>query len=171
MHYLLERTTDKKERAYLINHALEEFKSTLYRQAMFAEFEMMINEMAERGEVLTAEVLSKAYHDLVALYFGKDMVLDPQIDLEWSRIPHFYYNFYVYQYATGYSAATALSAKILAEGESAVKDYIKFLSGGCSTDPISLLKIAGVDMSTAEPIEQALKVFEGYLDEMEKLAE
>ena len=171
MHYLLERTTDKKERAYLINHALEEFKGTLYRQAMFAEFEMIINEMAERGEALTAEVLSKTYHDLVALYFGENMVLDPQIDLEWSRIPHFYYNFYVYQYATGYSAATALSAKILAEGESAVKDYIKFLSGGCSTDPISLLKIAGVDMSTAEPIEQALKVFEGYLDEMEKLTE
>lgn len=171
MHYLLERTTDKRERAYLINHALEEFKSTLYRQAMFAEFEMMINEMAERGEALTAEVLSKTYHDLVALYFGEDMVLDPQIDLEWSRIPHFYYNFYVYQYATGYSAATALSAKILTEGESAVKDYIRFLSGGCSADPISLLKIAGVDMSTAKPIEQALKVFEGYLDEMEKLVE
>ncbi len=169
MHYLLEKTTDKKERAYLINHALEEFKGTLYRQAMFAEFEMMINEMAERGEVLTADVLSRKYHDLLALYFGKEMVLDPQIDLEWARIPHFYYDFYVYQYATGYSAATALSAKILAEGESAVKDYIKFLSGGCSTDPISLLKIAGVDMSTSKPIEQALSVFAGYLDEMEEL--
>ena len=169
MHYLLEKTTDKKERAYLINHALEEFKGTLYRQAMFAEFEMMINEMAESGEVLTADVLSRKYHDLLALYFGKEMVLDPQIDLEWARIPHFYYDFYVYQYATGYSAATALSAKILAEGESAVKDYIKFLSGGCSTDPISLLKIAGVDMSTSKPIEQALSVFAGYLDEMEEL--
>ena len=129
----------------------------------------MINEMAERGEVLTADVLSRKYHDLLALYFGKEMVLDPQIDLEWARIPHFYYDFYVYQYATGYSAATALSAKILAEGESAVKDYIKFLSGGCSTDPISLLKIAGVDMSTSKPIEQALSVFAGYLDEMEEL--
>ena len=169
MHYLLEKTTDKKERAYLINHALEEFKGTLYRQAMFAEFEMMINEMAERGEVLTADVLSRKYHDLLALYFGKEMVLDPQIDLEWARIPHFYFDFYVYQDATGYSAATALSAKILAEGESAVKDYIKFLSGGCSTDPISLLKIAGVDMSTSKPIEQALSVFAGYLDEMENL--
>ena len=125
--------------------------------------------MVERGEVLTADVLSRKYHDLLALYFGKEMVLDPQIDLEWARIPHFYYDFYVYQYATGYSAATALSAKILAEGESAVKDYIKFLSGGCSTDPISLLKIAGVDMSTSKPIEQALSVFAGYLDEMEEL--
>lgn len=171
MQHLLKTTADKKKRAYLINHALEGFRGTLYRQTMFAEFEMLINEMAERGEALTAETLGRSYHELVALYFGKDMVIDPQIDLEWSRIPHFYYNFYVYQYATGYSAAMALSAKILAEGESAVKDYIRFLSGGCSTDPISLLKIAGVDMSTPEPIEKALKVFEGYLDEMEKLAE
>lgn len=171
MQHLLKTTTDRRERAYLINHALEGFRGTLYRQTMFAEFEMMINEMAERGEALTAEVLNRKYHELVALYFGKDMVIDPQIDLEWSRIPHFYYNFYVYQYATGYSAAMALSAKILAEGESAVKDYVKFLSGGCSTDPISLLKIAGVDMSTPEPIEKALKVFAGYIDEMERLVQ
>ena len=96
-------------------------------------------------------------------------MIDPQIDLEWSRIPHFYYNFYVYQYATGYSAAVALSEKILSEGEGAVKDYIRFLSGGSSEDPISLLKIAGVDMSTPKPIEDALKVFAGYIDEMEQL--
>ncbi len=152
-----------------MNHALEGFRTTLYRQTMFAEFEMVIHEMAERGEALTAEVLNKKYHELVALYFGGDVVLDPQIDLEWSRIPHFYYNFYVYQYATGYSAAIALSEKILAQGEDAVKDYIRFLSGGSSTDPISLLKIAGVDMSTPKPIEDALKVFAGYIDEMEQL--
>ncbi len=171
MQDLLRKTTDKKERAYLLNHALEGFRTTLFRQTMFAEFEMMINEMAERGEALTAEVLNAKYHELVALYFGNDMVIDPQIDLEWSRIPHFYYNFYVYQYATGYSAAIALSEKILSEGAGAVKDYIRFLSGGSSTDPISLLKIAGVDMSTPKPIDAALKVFAGYIDEMERLME
>ena len=125
--------------------------------------------MAEKGEPLTAEVLSKKYYELNKQYFGEDMVCDPQIALEWSRIPHFYYNFYVYQYATGYSAAIALSARILSEGEPAVRDYIKFLSGGNSADPISLLKMAGVDMSTPEPIEKALHVFENYLDEMETL--
>ncbi len=168
-HYLLKKTTDKKERAYLINHAMDDFRATLYRQTMFAEFEMMMNEMAEKGEPLTAEVLSKKYYELNKQYFGEDMVCDPQIALEWSRIPHFYYNFYVYQYATGYSAAIALSARILSEGEPAVRDYIKFLSGGSSADPISLLKMAGVDMSTPEPIEKALHVFENYLDEMETL--
>ena len=168
-HYLLKKTTDKKERAYLINHAMDDFRATLYRQTMFAEFEMMMNEMAEKGEPLTAEVLSKKYYELNKQYFGEDMVCDPQIALEWSRIPHFYYNFYVYQYATGYSAAIALSARILSEGEPAVRDYIKFLSGGNSADPISLLKMAGVDMSTPEPIEKALHVFENYLDEMETL--
>lgn len=168
-HYLLKKTTDKKERAYLINHAMDDFKGTLYRQTMFAEFEMMMNEMAERGEPLTAEVLNKKYYELNKQYFGEDIVCDPQIALEWSKVPHFYYNFYVYQYATGYSAAIALSAKILSEGEPAVKDYIKFLSGGNSADPISLLKMAGVDMSTPEPIEKALHVFESYLDEMETL--
>lgn len=169
MQHLLKKTTDPKERAYLINHALEGFRSTLYRQTMFAEFEMMINERSERGEALTAEEMSRIYHDLNVLYFGKDIVVDPQIDVEWARIPHFYYNFYVYQYATGYSAAMALSAKILKEGEGAVKDYIRFLSGGSSADPISLLKMAGVDMSTPEPISQALKIFEGYLEEMEAM--
>ena len=168
-HYLLKKTTDKKERAYLINHAMDDFKGTLYRQTMFAEFEMMMNEMAEGGEPLTAEVLNKKYYELNKQYFGEDIVCDPQIALEWSKVPHFYYNFYVYQYATGYSAAIALSAKILSEGEPAVKDYIKFLSGGNSADPISLLKMAGVDMSTPEPIEKALHVFESYLDEMETL--
>ncbi|MDE7298446.1 MAG: oligoendopeptidase F [Lachnospiraceae bacterium] len=171
MQHLLKNTGDEKERAYLLNHAMDDFRTTLYRQTMFAEFEMMIHEMAERGEALTAEVLNKKYYELNRQYFGKDVTVDPQIALEWSRIPHFYYNFYVYQYATGYSAAMALSARILAEGESAVKDYIRFLSGGNSKDALSLLKLAGVDMSTPEPIEKALQVFAGYLDEMEKLAE
>lgn len=169
MQHLLKTTTDKKERAYLINHAMEGFRGTLFRQTMFAEFEMRINEMAEQGMALTADALCRLYHEMNELYYGKDIIIDSQIDVEWARIPHFYYNFYVYQYATGYSAAMALSAKILSEGESAVKDYIRFLSGGSSADPISLLKIAGVDMSTPEPIDKALQVFRGYLEEMEKL--
>ena len=171
MQYLLKNTKDEKERAGLLNHAMDDFRSTLYRQTMFAEFEMMIHEMAEGGEALTAEILNRKYYEMNKRYFGPDTTVDPQIALEWSRIPHFYYNFYVYQYATGYSAAMALSARILAEGESAVKDYIRFLSGGSSADALSLLKMAGVDMSTPEPIEKALRVFAGYLDEMEKLAE
>ena len=171
MQHLLKTTTDKKERAYLINHAMEGFRGTLFRQTMFAEFEMRINEMAEQGMALTADALCRLYHEMNELYYGKDIIIDSQIDVEWARIPHFYYNFYVYQYATGYSAAMALSAKILSEGESAVKDYIRFLSGGSSADPISLLKIAGVDMSTPEPIDKALQVFRGYLEEMEKLVE
>ena len=171
MQHLLKTTTDKKERAYLINHAMEGFRGTLFRQTMFAEFEMRINEMAEQGMALTADALCRLYHEMNELYYGKDIIIDSQIDVEWARIPHFYYNFYVYQYATGYSAAMALSAKILSEGESAVKDYIRFLSGGSSADPISLLKIAGVDMSTPEPIDKALQVFRGYLEGIEKRGE
>ena len=136
---------------------------------MFAEFELMINQMSERGETLTAESLCKAYEELQKLYFGKDIVIDPEIAYEWCRIPHFYYNFYVFQYATGFSAAIALSQKILKEGEPAVKKYLQFLSGGCSKDPISLLKDAGVDMTTAEPINEALKLFGELVDEMEEL--
>ena len=169
MHYLLNNTTDKMQRAYLINHFLEKFRGTLFRQTMFAEFELLINRMVEEGVSLTADVLCNAYHDLNVKYFGEDIVVDEQIDVEWARIPHFYYNYYVYQYATGYSAAIALSNRILTEGEPAVKDYLKFLSGGSSYDPISLLKIAGVDMSTATPIKEALKVFGELIDEMEEL--
>lgn len=169
MQYLLKNTTDKMQKAYLINHFLDKFKGTLYRQTMFAEFELLVNQMVEKGESLTADVLCKAYHDLNVKYFGEDIVVDEQIDMEWARIPHFYYNYYVFQYATGYSAAMALSNRILKEGEPAVKDYLKFLSSGSSADPISLLKIAGVDMSTSEPVKEALKVFGGLLDEMESL--
>ena len=171
MEYLLGKTKDKKERAYLINHFLEQFKGTLYRQTMFAEFELNIGKMTAQGQTLTAEALCAEYKRLNELYFGPDMVVDDYIALEWARIPHFYYNYYVFQYATGYSAAIALSRKILREGESAVKDYLGFLSGGCSKSPIELLKGAGVDMTGPEPVEQALQLFGELLDEMEALME
>ena len=169
IHYLLGKTEDKKTRAYLINHFLEQFKGTLYRQTMFAEFEKITHAMAEKGETLTSDVLCKVYYGLNKLYFGENIVLDEEIALEWARIPHFYNPFYVYQYATGMSAAIALSRKIMKEKEKGVEDYMKFLTGGNSKDPIDLLKLAGVDMNSKEPIEQALKLFEELLDEMEKL--
>ena len=169
MQYMLNKTTDKKERAALINQYLEKFKGTLFRQTMFAEFELNIGRMIQEGKTLTAEALCTEYKRLNQLYFGPDMVVDDEIAMEWARIPHFYYNYYVFQYSTGYSAAIALSRKILAEGESAVKDYISFLSGGCSKSPIDLLKGAGVDMTSPEPINQALKLFDELLDEMEEL--
>ena len=171
MEHLLDKTTDKKARAALINHFLEQFKGTLYRQTMFAEFEMNIGRMAGEGQTLTAEVLSNEYRRLNELYFGPDMVVDDQIAVEWARIPHFYFDYYVFQYATGYSTAIALSKRILAEGESAVKDYLTFLSGGCSKSPIDLLKGAGVDMTSPEPVNQALELFGKLLDEMEALVE
>ena len=169
MEYLLNKTTDKKERIYLINHFLDQFKGTLYRQTMFAEFELNIGRMVKEGVTLTADVLCKEYKRLNELYYGPDMVVDDHIAMEWARIPHFYYDYYVFQYATGYSAAIALSRKILDEGESAVKDYIGFLSGGCSKSPIDLLKGAGVDMTSPEPVNQALELFGKLLDEMEAL--
>lgn len=169
MQHLLKTTTDKKRRAYLINYFLEQFRTTLYRQTMFAEFELMINEKVENGESLTAEALCDMYRKLNLLYYGEDIVIDHELDMEWARIPHFYYNYYVYQYATGFSAAIALSQRILREGESAVKDYIGFLSGGCSKDPISLLRGAGVDMTSKKPVTEALKLFGELIDEMEDL--
>ena len=169
MRHLLAKTTDRKQRAYLINHFLDSFQGTVYRQTMFAEFELEIGRMAERGEALTADALSARYHELNKLYFGPDMVSDDGIALEWARIPHFFYNYYVFQYATGFSAAVAIANRILSEGESAVADYKKFLSSGGSSDPISLLKIAGVDMSTPDPVNSALQLFGELVDEMEKL--
>lgn len=171
MQHLLKTTKDKKRRAYLINYFLEQFRTTLYRQTMFAEFELEINRRNERGESLTAESLNALYHELNHQYFGDDIVIDKEIDLEWARIPHFYYDYYVYQYATGYSAAIALSRRILKEGAPAVKDYIHFLSGGCSTDPISLLRGAGVDMASTAPIHEALQLFDELITEMEQLME
>ena len=169
MKYLLSKTTDKNERAYLINHFLDQFKGTVYRQTMFAEFELFMGKQSEAGETLTADVLCKKYLELNKLYFGPSMISDELIGLEWARIPHFFYNYYVFQYATGFSAAVAIANRILSEGESAVKDYKKFLSSGGSADPISLLKIAGVDMSTPEPVNSALSLFGELIDEMETL--
>ena len=170
MKYLLSKTTDKKERMYLINHFLDAFKGTVYRQTMFAEFELMMGRAVEAGQTLTADWLCEKYLELNKLYFGPKMISDPQIALECLRIPHFFYNYYVFQYATGYSAAVAIANRILEEGEPAVKDYKKFLSGGSSTDPISLLKIAGVDMGSPEPVNSALKLFGELVDELEKLS-
>lgn len=171
MEHLLAKTTDKKERAYLINHFLDQFKGTIYRQTMFAEFELNIGKMVAEGKTLTAETLCAEYRRLNELYYGPDIVVDDRIALEWIRIPHFYYNHYVFQYATGYAAAIALSRRILAEGEPAVKDYIGFLSGGRTKSPIDLLKGAGVDMTTPEPVEQALNLFGELINEMEQLME
>lgn len=171
MEYLLKNTSDKNERAVLINYFLEQYRATLYRQTMFAEFELKANEMSACGEGLTAEALSKVYYDLNKLYFGDNVCVDEDIAIEWARIPHFYYNYYVYQYATGYSAAIALTARILTGGKEAVEAYKNFLKGGCSKDPISLLKGAGVDMSTAEPIDAAIRKFDELITEMEALSE
>ena len=171
MEHMLANTADKRERAYLINHFLEQFKGTLYRQTMFAEFELIMGRKVAAGETLTAELLCQEYRKLNELYFGPDMVVDDHIAMEWARIPHFYYNYYVFQYATGYAAAIALSRRILKEGEPAVKDYLAFLSGGCTKSPIDLLKGAGVDMTTSEPVEAALELFGRLLDEMEALVD
>ena len=170
MHYLLENTTDEKDRKYLINHQLESFRGTLFRQTMFAEFEKIVHGKMAAGESLTKDDLCKIYHDLNVLYYGPDIVVDEEIDYEWMRIPHFYTSFYVYQYATGYSAAIAFSKKILEEGAPAVERYIdKFLSAGGSKDPIDILKDAGVDMSTPVPVDDALNVFESYLEMFEQM--
>jgi oligoendopeptidase F len=169
MNHLLNNTTDKAGRAYLINYFLEQFRTTLYRQTMFAEFELEMSKLVEGGQSLTADALCKIYHRLNEEYYGPAVTIDPEIDMEWARIPHFFMNFYVFQYATGFSAAMALSRKILNEGDEAVKKYLGFLSAGCSDTPIEILKKAGVDMATAEPIETALKTFEELLNEFEEL--
>lgn len=169
MKHLLSGTEDKRERAYLINYFLEQFRTTLFRQTMFAEFELKINEMCAEGITLTAENLNKLYYDLNCDYYGRGVTVDPEIAHEWARIPHFYYDYYVYQYATGFSAAVALAEKILDEGQSAANAYLEFLSGGCSEDPISLLRKAGVDMASPEPIEKALGLFGELIDELREL--
>lgn len=170
MDYLLKNFKDEKERLYVLNHFLEEFRGTVFRQVMFAEFEKLIHEMAERGEPLTAEVLNKKYYELNKLYYGDDIVVDEEISYEWARIPHFYRNFYVYKYATGFSAAIAISQMILNEGEKAVERYKEFLKSGSSDYPLNLLKKAGVDLTTPKPVNDALDVFEKLLDEFEKMA-
>ena len=167
--YLLDHSKDDKEKAYLLNYFLEQFRSTLFRQTMFAEFEKLAHAKSEAGETLTAEVLCDMYYDLNKKYFGNEIVVDKEIALEWSRIPHFYTPFYVYQYSTGFSAAIAISSKILKGEPGIVEKYKKFLSSGSSLDCIDLLKICDVDMTTKEPVEEALKVFENTLEEFSEI--
>ncbi len=171
IHHLIETTEDAGQKAYLVNYFLEQFRTTLFRQTMFAEFEKVTHGLAEQGETLTADRLCEIYYGLNQEYFGKNICVDREIELEWARIPHFYTPFYVYQYATGFSAAIALSRRILEEGESAVKEYQSFLKGGSSRYPLDLLRMAGVDMEQKKPVEDALHVFTQYLDEMERLAD
>jgi len=170
MQHLLKTTTDKKQKAYLINYFLEQFRTTLYRQTMFAEFELKINEAQANGEAITSDFLCGLYGELNKLYFGDGIVHDEEINYEWARIPHFYYNYYVYQYATGFSAAIALSQRVLNGGETEVNDYLGFLKGGNSKTPVDLLKGAGVDMADPQVVSDALKLFGELLDEMEQLA-
>lgn len=166
IHHLIKNTKDKKEKAYLVNYFLEQFRGTLFRQTMFAEFEKITHEMVENGEILTDENLCQIYMELNLKYFGEGMTVDKDIAMEWARIPHFYNAFYVYQYATGFSAAIALSKRIMENGESAVHDYMKFIKGGSSKDPIELLKDAGVDMSSSDPIKAAMETFRELLDQI-----
>lgn len=169
MQHLLKNTGDKKQRAYLINHFLEQFRTTLYRQTMFAEFELEINRMSESGATLTADALCELYYKLNQKYYGSDIAVDSEIAVEWARIPHFFMDFYVYQYATGFSAAIALSEKVLREGKPAVDAYLEFLSSGSTADPITLLRRAGVDMTTPQPINDALALFDRLIDELDEL--
>lgn len=170
IHYLLEHAKDDGEKAYLINYFLDQFKSTLYRQTMFAEFEKLAHEeMAAKGS-LSAEGLCEMYYELNRKYFGPGVEVDQEIAMEWARIPHFYTPFYVYQYATGFSAAIAISRKILNGEPGILEKYKRFLSGGSSMDPIDLLKICGVDMTAPEPVKDALEVFESYIRELERIS-
>ncbi|WP_343363719.1 oligoendopeptidase F [Listeria seeligeri] len=167
--YLLKKYDDPKVRAYLLNHYLDGFKGTVFRQTQFAEFEHAVHQADQNGVALTADYLTETYFDINKKYYGEEMVYDEEIGYEWSRIPHFYMNYYVFQYATGFSAASALSAKILTEGQPAITAYIDFLKAGSSDYPIDVLKKAGVDMATPDPVDDALKVFAQRLDELEKL--
>ncbi|WP_246050010.1 oligoendopeptidase F [Aquibacillus sediminis] len=169
--YMIQNTKDQKEKLFLLNHFLEGFRGTVFRQTMFAEFEHNIHILDQNGEALTADKLTEVYYDLNKKYFGDDIVIDEEIGLEWARIPHFYYNYYVYQYATGYAAATTLASQILKEKDPAVERYLGFLKAGNSDYPIEVLKQAGVDMTEKQPILSALDVFEEKLTEMEQLLE
>ncbi len=167
--HLLKTTSDRALRLAILNHSLEDFRATLFRQTMFAEFEQQIHSRAEQGESLTTDMLSALYHQLNEKYYGGETVIDPLIDIEWGRIPHFYSSFYVYQYSTGISAASALVQRILHEGQPAVDRYLQFLRSGSSDYSIELLKKAGVDMNSPEPVRLALQLFESHLSQMEEL--
>lgn len=168
INYLLEKAESKEEKIYLLNYYLEQFRTTVYRQTMFAEFEKIVHETVESGEPLTAEGFTDIYYKLNQKYYGKSCVVDEEIGLEWARIPHFYTNFYVYKYATGFSAASALSKQILEEGEPAVARYKEFLKSGGSDYPLNQLKAAGVDMHKKESVDEALSVFAELVDQLEK---
>lgn len=169
MDYLLKKSTDPKQKLYLLTYYADQFRTTVFRQTMFAEFEKIIHEKAEAGESLTPQELSAIYYELNVKYHGKDMAVDQDIEMEWARIPHFYTSFYVYKYATGFSAATSFSKQILEEGQPAVDRYLGFLKSGGSDYSINILKKAGVDMSSPEPIREAMSVFEDVIEQMEQL--
>ena len=168
INYLLEKAESKEERIYLLNYYLEQFRTTVYRQTMFAEFEKLTHASVEEGNPLTAKEFNDIYYDLNKKYYGDSTIVDEQIALEWARIPHFYSNFYVYKYATGFSAASALSQKILTEGKEAVDRYIEFLKSGGSDYPLNQLRAAGVDMEKKESVDKALEVFKELVDKLEK---
>ena len=168
--YLLKNSNDPREKMYLLNHYLEQFRGTVFRQTMFAEFEKLTHERVEAGDALTPEALGELYRELNKKYYGPDVVMDDNICVEWARIPHFYSAFYVYKYATGFSAATAIKQSILEEGQPAIDRYLNFLKSGSSDYPINLLQKAGVDLTTPEPVEKALNYFTQLLDEFEKMA-
>ena len=169
LNYMINNANNKKEKLYLLNHYIESFRTTVFRQTMFAEFEQIIHEHLENGGSLTADYLCEEYLKLNKLYYGPNVVIDNEISIEWARIPHFYYNYYVYQYATGFSAAVALSEKILKEGEAAVDSYLTFLKSGSSDYPINVLRKAGVDMTTEEPVNNAMNTFSRLVEEFNEL--
>ena len=168
-HYLLENTDDPKMRAYIINRQIDDLRGTLFRQTMFAEFEKVIHALEERGDAVTLDVFKSEYHKLLEAYFGTGVTLDPQLDLECLRIPHFYSAFYVYKYATGISAAVALSERVLTKVPGSVDAYLNFLRSGGSRFPLETLTAAGIDMTTSAPVESALRLFERRLTELEGL--
>jgi len=167
--YMLDRAKDARQRAYLVNREIDSIRATVIRQTMFAEFEKITHQMAEAGEPLTVEAFKDVYGKLLEQYFGPDFTLDEELRLECFRIPHFYRAFYVYKYATGLSAAIALSQRVLAGGKRELNDYLSFLKGGCSKDPLDLLRDAGVDMESPEPVDTALARFESLVQELDEL--
>ena len=166
--YLLNQETDPERRRYIINHYLNGFKATVFRQTQFAKFEHLIHQAEQQGIPLTAEYLNQEYLRINHEFYGPHLVSDSEISLEWMRIPHFYFNYYVYQYATGFSAATSFAKKILEDDQETIKNYLVFLKSGSSDYPIEILAAAGLDMTKAEPIEQALETFVHYMDLFEK---